>query len=63
MKTKGSGAGGKFMKRRAPEPELCQFYKGSAGSFHAKWANGLHQVFCISMKFGTLVDVTEKLRM
>ena len=23
----------------------------------------LYQVFCISMKFGTLVDVTEKLRL
>jgi len=36
------------------------------GSFHAKGANTfqkLHQVFCISMKFGTFVDLTEKLRM
>jgi len=30
MKTKSSGAGAMFMKRRAPEPELCHFYDGSA---------------------------------
>jgi len=28
MKTKSSGAGAMFMKRRAPEPELCHFYDG-----------------------------------
>ena len=30
MKTKSSGAGAAFMKRRAPEPEVCHFYDGSA---------------------------------
>jgi len=32
MKTKssGAGAGTMFMKRRAPEPELCHFSDGSA---------------------------------
>jgi len=37
-----------------------------ARSFHGKSANvfqKLHQVFCIPLKFGTLVDLTEKLRM
>jgi len=28
MKTKSSGAGAMFMKKRAPEPELCHFYDG-----------------------------------
>jgi len=30
IKTKSSGAGAMFMKRRTPEPELCHFYDGSA---------------------------------
>jgi len=30
MKTNSSGAGATFMDRRAPEPELCHFYDGSA---------------------------------
>jgi len=30
MKIKSSGAGAMFMKRRAPEPELCHFYDGFA---------------------------------
>jgi len=30
MKTKSSGAGAMFMKRRAPQPELCHFYDSSA---------------------------------
>jgi len=30
IKAKSSGAGAMFMKRRAPEPELCHFYDGSA---------------------------------
>jgi len=32
MKTNhsGDGAGTMFMNRRAPEPELCHFYDGSA---------------------------------
>jgi len=32
MKTNssGAGAGATFMNRRAPEPELCHFYDGSA---------------------------------
>jgi len=32
MKTKssGSGNGAMFMKRRAPEPEQCHFYRSSA---------------------------------
>jgi len=29
MKTKSSGAGAMFMKRRASELELCHFYDGS----------------------------------
>jgi len=31
MKTKssGAGAGAMFMKKRAPEPELCHVYDGS----------------------------------
>jgi len=33
------------------------------GPFHAKSANRLHKVLSISMKFGTLVDLTKKLRM
>jgi len=28
MKTKSSGSGAMFMKRRAPELELCHFYDG-----------------------------------
>jgi len=32
MKTKsfGDGVGAMFMKRKAPEPELCHFYDGCA---------------------------------
>ena len=30
MKKESSGAGALFMKKRAPEPELCHFYDGSA---------------------------------
>jgi len=30
MKIKSSGSGVMFMKIRAPEPELCYFYDGSA---------------------------------
>ena len=30
MKTMSSGAGGMFMKKRAPEPKLYHFYDGSA---------------------------------
>jgi len=30
MKTKSSGAGAVFMKRRAPEPEVCHFYDSAA---------------------------------
>jgi len=30
MKTKSSGVGAMFMKRRAPEPELCHLSDGSA---------------------------------
>jgi len=30
MKTNSSGAGAMFVKRRAPEPELCHFYDGFA---------------------------------
>jgi len=30
METKSSGAGIMFVKRRAPEPQLCHFYNGSA---------------------------------
>jgi len=30
MKTKISGAGAMFMKRRAQEPKLCKFYDGFA---------------------------------
>jgi len=37
------------------------FYILINGSFHAKWANVIHQVFSISMKSGALVDPTEKL--
>jgi len=46
MKTKSSGAGAIFMKRRAPESELCHIYNCSATLFrrgnktevtHPKW--------------------------
>jgi len=30
MKTRSSGVGAMFMKRRAPEPELCHFYDSFA---------------------------------
>jgi len=36
MKTKNSGYGAMLMKRRAPDPELCHFYDGSAALKNSK---------------------------
>jgi len=46
MKTNSSGAGAMFMKRRAPEPELCHFYDGFTGNcIHEE--EGKYTIICI----------------
>jgi len=36
IKTKSSGAGTMFMKRKAPEPELFHFYDGSTALIYKR---------------------------
>jgi len=53
MKTKSSGAGATFMKRRAADPELCHFYDGSAAlnNPHCSRAHKLSRVKIQQIKF------------